>query len=88
MAKDVKVNLAGVRQVLCSRGVGSLMAEEASKVERQANALYGLGTAPRLAPYASGTSPRETGTVGRVWTATKLGRIDNAHANTLLKAMG
>ena len=88
MARDVRVNLAGVREVLNSRGVGSLMASEADRVARQANAMYGLGTAPRLAPYASGTSPRETGTVGRAWTATDLGRIDNAHSNTLLKAMG
>ena len=85
---DVRVNLGGVREVLNSAGVKSLVKGEADKVAARANGMYSLRTRPRVEPYGSSLEPRVTGAVGRAYTKTRLGRIDNAHSNTLMKAMG
>lgn len=88
MARDVRVNLAGVRAVLKSRGVRDLLGREVSQAAARCNGAYSLKTRPDVEPYGHGVEEHRVVAVGRVFTKTKLGRIDNAHSNTLKKGTG
>lgn len=84
----VKVNVAGVRAVLKSAGVRSLLSREVKDAQARCNAAYSLGTMPRVEPYGSNVEAHRVTAVGRVWTRTKLARIDNLKNNTLKKGTG
>lgn len=88
MARDVQVNTAGVRSVLKSAGVRSLLDREVRAAQARCNAAYGLSTSPRVEPYGSNVEGHRVTAVGRVWTRTKLARIDNLKNNTLKKGTG
>lgn len=85
---SVKVNQAGVRSVLKSPGVRSLLGREAEAAQARCNAAYSLSTDPRVEPYGSNVEDHRVAAVGRVWTRTKLARVDNLKNNTLKKGSG
>lgn len=78
----------GIAQVMKSAGVRSELARRAARIEASANALYGLPTPPEVDPYGSNVEEHGATAVGRVYTRTVMGRVDNAENNTLLKARG
>lgn len=88
MARRVEVNVGGVRQVLKSKGARDLLAREASGAAARCNAAYSLKTRPDVEPYGHSVEEHRVVAVGRVFTKTKLGRIDNARSNTLKKGTG
>lgn len=91
MASGVRVraNLAGVREVLKSPGVESLLAGQAERAAARCNALYsGHPASPDVPPYGSKVVRRGFTSGGLVFTATGLGARDNLRNNTLRKGCG
>jgi hypothetical protein len=85
MASDVKINMAGVREVLRSKGVQSLLKREAQAACSRCNSLaHDAGSEP----YAWSVDAHSHTATGHVFTATAAGKRDNAKYNTLLKGSG
>lgn len=91
MASRVRVrsNLRGVRKVLKSPGVASMLGRQAERAAKRCNALCpGRQGRAGAEPYGSKVVQRGYTAGGLVFTATKLGVRDNLDNNTLKKGCG
>ena len=77
-------NIGGIRAVLHSAGVKAQLAEHAERIagacNEQASDHMGDLDVPA---YGSAVNDHRTTSVGRVFTASKMGCIDEAHNHTL-----
>lgn len=89
---SVKLNMAGVREVIKSEGVMSMLGDEASKVASRANSMARFRSPMDAEPYGASVRSAPYTAVGYV-SARKLGRdgkaavLENAAHNTLAKAL-
>lgn len=89
MANDIKVtiNKTGVVQLCKSSGVKSFLESEVSKACSRCNSMYS-GSKYSVSPYGYNVEEHTHTAVGRIYTKTKFGKLDNARNNTLKKATG
>lgn len=80
--------MGGVRQVLKSSGVASMLGAQAARAAARANSMCESQMKRAGARYASETVQRGYTAGGLVYPANKFARIDNYRHNTMKKATG
>ena len=88
MARRVTPNRSGIIQPLKSHGVKSFLKGQADSARARCNAAYSYKVDPDIEPYGSNVEEHRVTAVGRIFTYTELGRLDNLENNTLKKGTG
>ena len=88
MARRVTPNRSGIIQTLKSHGVKSFLKGQADSARARCNAAYSSKVDPDIEPYGSNVEEHRVTAVGRIFTYTELGRLDNLENNTLKKGTG
>nr|DAZ47246.1 MAG TPA: hypothetical protein [Caudoviricetes sp.] len=88
MARRVTPNRSGIIQTLKSPGVKSFLKGQADAARARCNAAYSYKVDPDIEPYGSNVEEHRVTAVGRIFTYTELGRLDNLENNTLKKGTG
>lgn len=88
MASRVTPSRSGIIQTLKSNGVKSFLKGQADSARARCNAAYSYKDDPDIEPYGSNVEEHRVTAVGRIFTYTELGRLDNLENNTLKKGTG
>ena len=83
---EVRLNLSGVRAVLSSEGVAADLGRRAKAIESRANGMAERLPGQKKEPYKAKTDRHTHIAAAHVWSS-RLGAVDNARHNTLLKSI-
>lgn len=84
----VRTNARGIIETLKSSGVKQFLKGQADAACSRCNAAYSYKVDPDIEPYGSNVEEHRVAAVGRIYTYTELGRLDNLENNTLKKGTG